>query len=597
MSLKVRANRETKGGNPMPEERLKRKLSAIFSADVEGYSRLMGDDEAATVRTLESCRKAMADLIDQFRGRVVDSPGDNLLAEFGSVVDAVQCAVEIQEVLKAKNEELSDDRKMRFRIGINLGDVIEEGDRIYGDGVNIAARIEGLAEAGGICISGSAYEQIENKLDFKYEYKGEQAVKNISKPVRLYKVLAKSDDNVSNLEKKHDLPDKPSIAVLPFHCIASDQRMEFVSDGLTEDITTLLARVPGFFVICRDSAFAYKNQRIEARQIASELGVKYVVTGSVREMGEKARVTAELINGDTGTRLWGDRFDSTKETIFELQDEITRTIASHIEPELTRAEITRIKRRPPENLDVWELYHRAHGLISLKGFNAQTFKESISLLHRATALDPEFAIAHAYLAIQLALCDMMRIDVGEKNMTERSMESLEKALRLDAHDSTVLGYTGCALADMGKRQRGLDLLQRAVENNPSNAQAWVAYGTSLLDTARTSEGVEKLKYGIRISPLDDRLAFWGTILSFALFRAGKSDEAVEEARRACRRDDKLPISRVVLAIILASQGLPDEADDAMADAKRIHPQLKAEEIQPMVGRGGVKILREAGLLD
>jgi adenylate cyclase len=581
----------------MAPEEFKRKLTAILSADVVGYSRLMDDNEEATIHTLNDYREAMSNLIQQLRGRVVDTTGDNLMAEFTSAVDAVNCAVEIQRELAERNSELPDDRKMQFRIGVNVGDVIEEGDRIYGDGVNIAARVEDLADAGGIGISGRVYDQVENKLDFKYEYMGEQAIKNISKPVRLYKVLAKSDDNVSNLVKKHDLPDKPSIAVLPFHCIASDQTMEFVSDGLTEDITTLLARVPGFFVICRDSAFAYKNQRIEARQVASELGVSYVVTGSVREVGEKARVTAELIDGDTGTRLWGDRFDSTRETIFELQDEITRTIVSHLEPELTRAEITRIKRRPPENLDVWELYHRAHGLISLKGFNAQAFKESISLLRRATALDPAFAIAHAHLALHLALVDLMRMDVGEKNLRERSMESLEKALQLDTHDSTVLGYTGCALVDTGQRQRGLDLLQRAVENDPSNAQAWVAYGTGLLGTGRASDGVEKLKYGIRISPLDDRLAFWGTILAFALFRAGKSDEAVEEARRACRRDDKLLMPRVVLAIILASQGLQNGADDAMADAKRIYPQVKAEEIQPMVGRGGVKILREAGLLD
>ncbi len=581
----------------MPQEGFKRKLTAILSADVVGYSRLMDDNEEATIHTLNDYRDVMSKHIQQYRGRLVDTTGDNLMADFASAVDAVNCAAEIQRELAERNSELPDDRKMQFRIGVNVGDVVEEGDRIYGDGVNIAARIEDLADAGGIGISGRVYDQVENKLDFTYEYLGEQAVKNISKPVRLYRVLTKSDDNVPNFVKKHDLPDKPSIAVLPFHCMASDQTMEFVSDGLTEDITTLLARVPGFFVICRDSAFAYKNQRIDARQVASDLGVRYVVTGSVREMGEKARVTAELVDGDTGTRLWGDRFDSTREKIFELQDEITMTISSHIEPELTRAEISRIERRPPENLDVWELYHRAHGLISLKGFNAQTCKESISLLRRATALDPGFAIAHGYLSLQLAFSYLMHMDVGEENLTEQSMESLEKALQLDTHDSTVLGYTGCALCDMGQRQRGLDLLERAVENDPSNAQAWVAYGAGLLGAGRASDGAEKLKYGIRISPLDDRLAFWGTVLAFALFRAGKPDEAIEEARRACRRDDKLLMPRVTLAMIFASQGLPEEAEDAMADAKRIHPELKAEEIQPVIGRSGVKILRKAGLLD
>jgi adenylate cyclase len=581
----------------MANEGFKRKLAAILSADVEGYSRLMDDDEEATVRTLTAYRNTINDLVQQYRGRTVDTPGDNILADFASAVDAVNCAVEIQRELAERNSELIDERKMQFRIGINVGDVVEEDDRIYGDGVNIAARIENLTDAGGIGISGRVYDQVENKLDFKYDYMGEQTVKNISKPVRFYRVLAKSDDDTHNLLIKHDLPDKPSIAVLPFHCMASDQMMEFVSDSLTEDITTLLARVPGFFVICRDSAFAFKNQRIDARQVASDLGVRYVVTGGVREMGETACVTAELIDGNTGTRLWGNRFDSTRETIFELQDEITRTIASHIEPELTHAEISRIERRPLENLDVWELYHRAHGLICLKGSNPQTFKESISLFRRAIALDPEFAIAHAYLSLLLAFSDLMRMNVGEENLKEQAMESLEKALQLDTRDSLVLGYTGCALVDIGQRQRGLDLLEKAVENDPSNAQAWVAYGSGLLGAGQVSDGVEKLKYGTRISPLDGRLALWGTMLAFALFQAGKPDEAAEEARRACRSDDKLPMPRVVLAIILTSQGLQDAAEDAMADARRIYPKLKAEKLQPMVGQDGVKILQEAGLLD
>ena len=579
------------------EPKVIRKLRAIFSADVKGYSILMADDEVATIRTLKKYRNMMSACIEQHEGRVVDAVGDNLLAEFDSAVDAVQCAVEVQKELKVKNQELPEDRKLEFRIGINIGDVIQDGGRLFGDGVNIAARVEALADAGGIGISGSVDDQVENKLDFKYEFMGEQTVKNISKPVRVYRVCVKSEDDVSNLVKKHQLPDKPSIAVLPFHCMVSDQTMEFVSDGLTEDITTLLARVPGFFVICRDSAFAYKNQRIDARQVASDLDVRYVVTGSVREMGEKARVTAEIIDGNTGKRLWGDRFDSTKDRIFELQDEITRTIVSHIEPELTRAEISRIERRPPENLDVWELYHQAHGLISLKGSNALTYKESISLLRRAIALDPEFAIAHAYLSLLLAFSDRMRMNIREEDLIEQSMDSLEKALQLDTRDSIVLGYAGCALCDIGQRQRGLGLLEQAVENDPSNAQAWVAYGAGLLEVGRVSDSVEKLKYGIRISPLDGRLAFWGTILAYALFQAGKPDEAVEEARRACRRDDKLPWPRILLAIIFASQGLRDAAEDSMADARRIYPKLNAERIQPMVGHEGVKILRAAGLLD
>lgn len=578
------------------EQKVKRILRAILSADVKGYSVLMVDDEVHTIQTLRAYQRLMSDSIQQHSGRVVDTPGDNLLAEFSSAVNAVECAVEIQRELMKRNSELPDDRKMQFRIGVNVGDVVQDGDRIYGDGVNIAARVEGLADAGGISIAGSVYDQVENKLDFRYEYVGKQTVKNISKPLRLYRVLIQSDDSIINLVNKHDLPDRPSIAVLPFHCMSSDQTMEFVSDGLSEDITTLLARIPGFFVICRDSSFAYKNLRIDARQVASELGVRYVVTGSVREMGNKARVIAELIDGNTGNRLWGDRFDSFKETIFELQDKITRTIASHIEPELTRAEISRIERRPQENLDVWELYHQAHGLISLKGNSAQTFKESISLLRRAIALDPEFAIAHAYLSLLFAFSDLMRMNIGEGSVIEQSMEALEKALQLDTRDSIVLGYTGCALCDMGQRQRGLGLLEQAIEYDPSNAQAWVAYGAGLLESGRVSEGIEKLKYGIRISPLDGRLAFWGTILAIALFHADKPGEAEEEARRASRRDDKLPWPRFILAIIHTTQGSKEEAENAMADARRINPNIRAEEIQPMVGHSGVKILREAGLL-
>ncbi len=581
----------------MVMEEYKRKLTAILSADVEGYSRLMGEDEVSTIRTLNRYKEKITDLVQSYRGRVVDAPGDNLLAEFVSVVDAVQCAVEIQREIAECNEEPSQECKMTFRIGVNLGDVVEEDDRIYGDGVNIAARLESLCEGGGVCISGTAFEHVENKLKIEFEDLGEHEVKNIAKPVRVYKVLMDSDSPAPLLDEPLELPNKPSIAVLPFYCISSDQTMDFVSDGLAEDITTLLARIPGFFVICRDSAFAYKNRRIDTRQVASELGVRYVVTGSVREMGEKARVTAELIDGNTGNRLWGDKFDSSKETIFELQDEITRTIASHIEPELARAEIYRIERRPTGNLNVWDLYHRAHGLICLKGSNALTFKESINLLRRAIALDPEFAIAHAYLSLLFAFSDLMRMNVGEENLTEQSVESLEKALQLDTRDSIVLGYTGCALIDIGQRQRGLDLLEQAVENDPSNAQAWVAYGTGLLAAGQVSDGVEKLKYGIRISPLDGRLAFWGTILASALFQAGKPDEAAEEARRACRRDDRLPWPRILLAIILTSQGLRDAAEDAMADARRIYPKLRAEKIQPMVGHSGVKNLQEAGLLD
>lgn len=358
----------------MPTDQLKRKLAAILSADVKGYSRLMGEDEEWTLRTLNAYKETMGSLIQQHQGRVVGTAGDSVLAEFGSVVDAVQCAVEIQQVLKAKNAVLPETRKMDFRIGINLGDVIEEGDSIYGDGVNIAARLESMAEAGGICISGSAFEQIENKLPLKYEYLGEHQVKNISKPVRVYKaqiepeaaplqvpiekkpgrswlfrgamigailvviggaitlyqfVLRPSSakTEVASKEKMaFALPDVPSIAVLPFVNMSGDPKQEFVCDGLTEVIITALSKVPGLFVIARNSTFTYKGKPVKVKQVSEELGVRYVLEGSVQRSGDRVRITAQLIDTLTGHHLWAEHYDRALKDVFALQDEVTLKI-------------------------------------------------------------------------------------------------------------------------------------------------------------------------------------------------------------------------------------------------------------------------------
>ena len=350
---------------------VKRKLTAILSADVKGYSRLMGEDEVSTVRTLEDYRETMSTLIEQHRGRVVDSPGDNLMAEFASVVDAVRCAVEIQEALRAKNAELPENRRMRFRIGINLGDVIEEGDRIYGDGVNIAARIEGLAEPGGICISGSAYEQIENKLPLGYEYLGEHFVKNIAKPIRVYRVPMEPGGVAEATRRKKraglkmwnwaafagaavllfgagaivawyyfltpstsptgipfeqtrsvKLPEKPSIAVLPFTNMSGDPEQEYFSDGVTEDLITGLSKVSGLFVIARNSVFTYKGRAVKIERVGQELGVRYVLEGSVRKAGKRVRITAQLVDASTGGHLWAERYDRDLKDIFALQRDV-----------------------------------------------------------------------------------------------------------------------------------------------------------------------------------------------------------------------------------------------------------------------------------
>ena len=368
----------------MPQEGFKRKLTAILSADVEGYSRLMGEDEEATVRTLTAYREVLTTLIQQHNGKVLDSPGDNLLAEFVSVVDAVQCAVAVQKEINARNAELPKSRKMQFRIGINLGDVIQEEERIYGDGVNIAARLEGLAEPGGICISKTAFDQIESKLPYGYEFLGDQTVKNIAKPVSAYRVLMEPRVTVAGeLEKEKrspvrrtpilvgavvvlvlvfavgiwqfymrrpsvepasvenmafPLPEKPSIAVLPFANISGDPKEDYLSDGITEQIITALSKTPQMLVIARNSVFTYKGKPVMVQQVSKELGVRYVLEGSVQRSGDRLRITAQLIDAKTGNHLWSERYDRDLKDLFDLQDDITRNVIMALQVKLTRGD-------------------------------------------------------------------------------------------------------------------------------------------------------------------------------------------------------------------------------------------------------------------
>jgi adenylate cyclase len=386
----------------MAQEGLKRRLSAILSADVEGYSRLMREDEEATVHTLTTYRTAMTHLIQQYRGRVVDSPGDNLLAEFTSVVDAVNCSVEIQREFAERNAELPENRRMQFRIGINLGDVIEEGERIYGDGVNIAARMESVAEGGGVCISGTVYDAIENKIGLRYEYLGEQELKNIDKPVRAYRVLSfpgaaahrvikakkavgrtwrnvfivtqavlvagaavavwhfyfrSPPMEVASVERMaFPLPDKPSIAVLPFANMSGDPKQEYFADGITDDLITDLSKIKGLFVIARNSMFTYKGKPVMVKQVAEELGVLYVLEGSVRRAGKQVRINAQLIDATTGGHLWADRYDGKMDDVFALQDRITRKIVEALAVKLTVGEEKQVARKETDSAEAYDAF-------------------------------------------------------------------------------------------------------------------------------------------------------------------------------------------------------------------------------------------------
>lgn len=609
------------------EELLQRKLAAILYADVAGYSRLTGEDEEGTHRTLRSYLDLVSSCIERHRGRVVHYAGDAVLADFGTVVDALTCAAAVQCELGERNSELPASRRVEFRIGVNLGDVIVDREEIYGDGVNVAARLETLAAPGGICISESVRSAVGKKLPLAYEFMGEQRVKNIAEPIRAYRVrtdgqgeqtvAARSEPRGGDIDASVDstqaqartsaegagetLTDRecqrPSLVILPFACMAEDRALEYLADGLTEDLTTLLARIPGFLVISRRSAFAYKDQPTDTRRVAAELGVRYVVEGSLRPRGASIRVTAQLIDAEGDVHLWAEHFDRPADRLLELQEEITRAIVARIEPELTRAELTRLRRRPPSSLDAWALYQRAHGLLSLKGWRSETFEEAMDLLRQAIELDRDFALAHAYLSLLLAISHMFQLTADSRPLDARAIEAGERAMSLDSHDSSVLGYVGCALCDIGHTRRGLELLEQAVEYDPSNAQAWAALGTGLIRARRAREGIEKLKHGIRISPLDSRLAYWGTSLAKALFRLGETEAALAEARRACRRNDRFAFSRVVLATILAHQGRREEAAAVMAEAKRIFPTLCAANVTPLIGRRGVKILHHAELLE
>jgi adenylate cyclase len=567
-----------------------RKIAAILAADVVGYSRLAGADED---RTLARLRALRSDLIDPtvalHHGRVVKRTGDGILIEYRSVVDAVRCAIELQNGMAERNAGLPPERRIEFRIGIHLGDVVEEADGdLMGDGVNISARLEGICAPSGVCLSEDAYRQVRDKLKEEFVDLGERELKNIQRPVRVY-ALASSAMSLSTAplaETPKQPNDQPSIAIMPFTCFSEEREFKFLADAMTEDLITMLARIPGFIVIARQSSFTYQGRSVDSRQIGRELGVRYIVDGSLRPIAGQLRVGARLIDAMTAAQLWADRFDCRAENVLELQDQIARAIASRIEPELVRAEIALIRRRRDVNPNAWTCYRQGAGVISLKGWSEETLTQATALLRQAATLDPDFALAHAQLALFLSLGARLGLVIdGPAAVTEARSEA-ERAVTIDHDSSEVLGYAGCALAELGDVQRGSEILGRAIENDPSNAQAWVALGSSLCFLEKASDvGLEKLQHGIRLSPRDHRLGFWGTFYALALARHRRLTEAYDEARTACRRDPQFYVAPVVLALTAAGLGRKEEAMAALREASRLRPRLSLEEIQILVGRG------------
>jgi adenylate cyclase len=556
----------------MEKEPVLRKLAAVLSADVKGYSRLMGDDEEATIRTLTSYRAVMANLIQRHRGRVVDSPGDNLLAEFSSVVDAVRCAVEIQNELRARNVELPENRKMEFRIGINLGDVIVEGERIYGDGVNIAARVEGLAEAGGICISGTVYDHIENKLALDFESLGQHTVKNIKKPIRVYRVGVKADAAVPEASRKHKFPDKPSIAVLPFVNMSGDPEQEYFSDGITEDLITDLSKISSLFIIARNSTFTYKGKPVKVDQVGRDLGVRYVLEGSVRKAGDRVRITAQLVDASTGGHLWAERYDRDLEDIFALQDEVAQKIVAALAVKLTEDEQERLERGYTDNLEAYDYFLR--GLEYSNRLTKEGTNQARRLFEKAVDLDPGFAAAYG----QISLTYWMQWSMGwtqDLQCLERALELAQKAAALD--DSLPEAHRILGILCLWKNQhdQAIALTERAIALNPNYADAIAQLGHVLGFAGRPEEAIELVKKAMRLNPVYPVIYLWD--LGHAYMLARRYEEAIAALTRVLHRNPNFHPAHIYLAITYSEIGRAAEAQAEAAEFARMSPSMSWED--------------------
>jgi adenylate cyclase len=599
-----------------------RKLAAILSADVVGYSRLMAEDEAATIRTLTDYREQIALRVRQHRGRVVDAPGDNVLAEFPTALDAVRCAVEIQAVLRALNTSLPAERRMDFRIGVHMGDVAAEGERIYGDGVNIAARLEALAEAGGICISATVHEQVRNKLDAGFSDLGDQTVKNIPDQVHVYRVQPRGQSEtparakaapgerprrlrtalvttaavllllgvglwaswprplgllidlagVSGPPVDPPLPDKPSIVVLPFANISGDSEQEYFGDGLMEDLTTELARNPNLFVASRNSALLYKDQPIKIEDVGRELGVRYVLEGSVRKAGDRVRVTAQLIDATTGGHVWSQRYDRELSDIFAIQSEIAEEILVAVGLEIRAAESQRLARRTTESLSALDASWK--GLHHLFLQTRDDVLEARRLFERAIELDPEFAAAHALLG-NTYTAEFGNGWSSDPKLLDRGEALARRAIDLDP--TVFNGHIALSFVQLYRRNpaEAIAAADRAIALVPSWETSHAMRGAALAQEGRLLEAMGSVRRALRLNPR----APTGVLLSVAYVNlaAGRPQEAVANLERVrAGRPDNV-VARVGLAVLYGQQGRHDEAAAVVREIQRVRPDLTPEE--------------------
>ncbi|TIT01977.1 MAG: adenylate/guanylate cyclase domain-containing protein [Mesorhizobium sp.] len=545
----------------MAEERVQRRLAAILAADVVGYSRLMERDEAGTLVAIKSRRKdVLQPLLAKHNGRIVKLMGDGVLVEFASAVNAVQCAVELQSAMAAANADVPQDSRIVLRVGINLGDVMVEGSDLYGDGVNIAARLETLADAGSIVVSRTVFNHVRGKVKLGFDDLGERQLKNIAEPVRIYRL--RPDREAAMARPALALPDKPSIAVLPFTNMSGDPEQEYFSDGMVEDIIAALSRVRSFFVIARNSSFTYKGKAVNVKQVGLELGVRYVLEGSVRKAGNRVRITGQLIEAESGNHVWADRFDGSLEDVFELQDGVTQSVVGAIAPKLQRAEIDRTSRKRTEDLTAYDFVLRA--LPHAWSGSPERSAIAHDLLLKATAVDPSYAYAYAMAAWSLMFSKNSGWRSWRPDQQELCVRFAREALKLDMEDPAVLWASATALASVvHEHEHALELIERSLAIDHNSAQAWAAKGwvTSWIGL----DGIPSLERAMRLSPLDPLLYLFHASIAECHLAARRHEMALEWSLRAMREHpEPPPFVRRVLAASYARLGLVEEARRVVA---------------------------------
>ena len=578
-----------------------RRLAAIVSADVAGYSRLMGRDESATLAALKSIRQEVVDpAIVSHGGRIVKTTGDGLLLEFPSVVNAVRCAVEVQTALADRNTGIREDRRIAFRVGINIGDIIVEGDDIFGDGVNVAARLQEIAVPGGICVSSRVHEDVRDRLDTAFDDGGTQILKNIARPVQVWRwqpgaaVSPKPAPSPTALP----LPDKPSIAVLPFENMSGDPEQEYFADGMVEEIITALSRFKSLFVIARNSSFTYKGKAKNIRTVGRELGVRYVLEGGVRKAGNQLRITGQLIDAETGMHIWADRFDGPLDDVFDLQDRVSMAVAGVVEPTITLAEIERVSHKPAESLLAYDWLLRAFGEEQLN--DRPGIERAIGFARRAIDLDPRFARAYAHLARWINRCRLYgwTSDVGTE--TSEAIDFAYRAARLDPNDPTVLTEAAFALAHLNSDlATAIPWLDRAIALNPNSA---TAYGMGALvrnmagDYALAAQHVDR---AIRLSPFDPHMTAFMVARGMSHLLRRQLPEAVQWMRKATQISSFHSPAFLCLASSLAYAGQIDEARIAIRRLLELNPMSSMSWIRrryPVLPKGDYEYLLEGARL-